>query len=395
MNTRISRTAALWLLTALILLGTSGANSNVTAQTAAPTATPKGGAADHLLGPDSAHLTIVMYGDFQCQLCIDIARTLAILRQRYPEDVRVIWRHFPQKENDKARLAALASEAASAQGKFWEMHDQLFIQQPTWRALPVDQFRAKLTEYAKTIGVADLGKFDTELNQQTYAPLVDKATQEATDLDFKGVPVLLFNGLPYSGRTDEYGLDGYTRLRLLEKRWYAHQPDFRIDVNKRYTATLKTEKGDVVIELFAKASPVTVNNFVSLARDGWFNNITFHLVIPGQIVQTGDPSGTGFGTAGYNILDERDSGLIFDREGVVAMASQRGVANSASAQFFITLAPLRPATDYDGQFTIFGQVTQGIDVLRKLTPRNPFDELRFPNPAPGDKLISVQVVESK
>src|SRR6185436_11770279 len=130
--------------------------------------------------------------------------------------------------------AVLASEAASAQGKFWEMHDQLFIQQPAWRALPIDQFRAKLTEYAKTIGIPDLARFENELNQQIYAPLIDKATQEALDLEFKGVPVLLFSGLPYSRRTDEYGLDGYTRLRLLEKRWYTHQPDFRIDVNKRY-----------------------------------------------------------------------------------------------------------------------------------------------------------------
>src|SRR5207244_4670889 len=124
-------------------------------------------------------------------------------------------------------------------------------------------------------------------------------------------------------------------------------------------------------------APVTVNNFIFLARDGWYNNITFHLVVPGQIAQTGDPSGSGFGAAGYNIIDERENGLKFDREGMVAMASQRGVANSASSQFFITYGPLRPVVDYDEQFTIFGQVTQGMDVLRKLTPRNPFDELRF------------------
>jgi protein-disulfide isomerase len=91
-----------------------------------PTQQPKkGGVADHELGPDNAYLTITMYGDFQCAPCIDVARSLAVLRGRYPDDVRVVWRHFPQKENDKARLAAQASEAAGAQGKFWEMHDQL------------------------------------------------------------------------------------------------------------------------------------------------------------------------------------------------------------------------------------------------------------------------------
>src|SRR2546421_4062742 len=104
-------------------------------QISIPTATPQkktGGAADHVLGPDNAFLMITFYGDFQCLPCLGIARTLAILRERYPADVRVVWRHFPQPENNKARLAAQASEAASAQGKFWEMHDHLFISQPDW-----------------------------------------------------------------------------------------------------------------------------------------------------------------------------------------------------------------------------------------------------------------------
>lgn len=394
---------ATFILITLSLIGATSLPAGAAQPTPLPTATsvpPRstpdkqaGGAADHPIGPDNAFLTIVIYGDFQCGPCLDVARSLAVLRTRYPEDVRVVWRHFPQKENDKARLAAQASEAASAQGKFWEMHDQLFIQQANWRALPPDQFRAKLTDYAKTIGIPDLAAFNKALDQQTYAPLIDKAVQEAVTLELKGVPVLLFNGLPYSGRIDEYGLDNNTRLRLLEKRWYAHQPPMQIKLDKRYTATLTTEKGVIVIELYARAAPVAVNNFVALARDSWYNNITFHLVIPGQIAQTGDPSGSGFGTAGYSIIDELDNGLIFDREGVVAMANQRGVANSASSQFFITYGPLRPAEYYDKQFTIFGQVTQGMDVLRQLTPRNPFDELRFPNPPPGDKLISVKIAE--
>jgi cyclophilin family peptidyl-prolyl cis-trans isomerase/protein-disulfide isomerase len=363
-----------------------------------PTASPEnklaGGIADHALGPESAFLTIVYYSDFQCQLCVDVARSLETIQFRYPNDVRIVWRHFPQPENDKALLAAQASEAASAQGKFWEMHDQILAHQADWRSLPIEQFRAKLSEYAKTVGLADLAAFETALNQQTYGDLVNKALQEAIALDLKGVPALLFKGQPYSGRVDEYGLDAYARLRLLEKRWYPHQPDLTIDQKKHYTATLVTEKGNIVIELYTQAAPVTVNNFVFLARDGWYDENTFHLVVPDQIAQTGDPSGSGFGTAGYNIVDEHDNGLSFDREGVVAMASQRGVENSGSSQFFITYGPLRPAVDYDKQFTIFGQVTQGMDILRQLTPRNPFDQLRFPNPLPGDKLMRVEISES-
>ncbi len=382
--------------TAPTIAPTNALTATLAPATAQPASQParKGGVADHATGPDDAFLTITMYGDFQCAPCIDVARTLAVLRERYPTDVRVVWRHFPQKANDKAKLAAQASEAASAQGKFWEMHDELFVSQPEWRDLPPDKFRAKLTDYAKLIGVPDMAAFNASLDQQTYAPLIDQAIQEALDLDFKGVPVLLFNGLPYSGRIDEYGLDGYTRLRLLEKRWYKQQPYLQIDRNKHYTATLVTEKGSIVIELYTRAAIVTVNNFVFLARSGWYDNITFHRVIPGQIAQTGDPSGTGFGTAGYNIVDENDNGLSFDREGVVAMASTRGVPNSGSCQFFITYGPLVPAIDYDKQFTIFGQVTQGMDVLRKLTPRDPFDEQRYPNPPPGDKLLRIEIAES-
>src|SRR5258708_144 len=115
----------------------------VTATTAPnPTGTPvaarKGGAADHVLGIDSAYVTIVMYGDFQCVPCTDLARSLVVLQNRYPDDVRIMWRHFPQKENDKATLAAEASEAASAQGKFWEMHDQLLAHKPEWIQMKPD-----------------------------------------------------------------------------------------------------------------------------------------------------------------------------------------------------------------------------------------------------------------
>jgi cyclophilin family peptidyl-prolyl cis-trans isomerase/protein-disulfide isomerase len=374
-------------------------NSSVVVSTLPPrpTETPRpaytGGAADHLLGTDSAYLTIVMYGDFQCQICFEVARVLAVIRNRYPNDVRIVWRHFPQPANDKANLAAQASEAASAQGHFWEMHDQLFTHQTEWSAMTPAQFRTKLVDYAKLVGVSDLAAFDQALDGQTYAPLIEKANKEAIELEFKGVPALLFNGLPYSGRIDEFALDSFTQLKLLEKRQYKKQPELVIDLKKHYTATLVTQYGNVVIDLFSDAAPVTVNNFVFLAKAGWYNDITFHRVIPGQLAQTGDPSGSGFGTAGYTIIDEADNGLTFDREGLVAMASQRNVPNSGSSQFFITYGPMQPALEYNKVFTVFGVVTQGMDLLKKLTPRDPFDELRYPNPPPGDKLIRVEINE--
>jgi cyclophilin family peptidyl-prolyl cis-trans isomerase/protein-disulfide isomerase len=359
--------------------------------TGIPTAT-RIPATNHELGPKDAFLTIIMYGDFQCDLCLDVARNLAILRDKYTADVKLIYRHFPQKDSANGVLAAQAAEAADAQGKFWEMHDQLFAHQPEWKALNPAGFRAKLDDYVKTVGL-DAAAFKAALDNGTTLKIVQQSLQDAEALQLKGVPALLFNGQPYSGRIDLWALENFVNLKLLEKRWYKAQPALQIDVKKKYRATLKTEKGDVVIDLYSDAAPVAVNNFIALARDGWYNNITFHLVIPGQLVQTGDPSGSGFGSPGYTILDESTNGLIFDREGLVAMASTRGVPNSAGSQFFITLAPLRPAQDYDKQYTIFGFVSKGMDVLKKLTPRNPFDEARYPNPAPGDKLISVTIQE--
>lgn len=363
--------------------------------TLVPTSTPeKLGAADHIFGPDKAFLTIAVYSDFQCKQCVDVARSLIAIQDRYKDDVRIIWRHFPQKNNNNARLAAQASEAASDQDRFWPMHDLLFVKQAEWSNLPSDQFRAKLSEYAKLIGIPDMNTFNTTLDTHRYAQLIEVAYQEALALGFKGVPALLFNGIPYDSRIDEYALDDYTRLRLLEKRWFKKAPTLLVNLDHHFTATLVTEKGDVEIELLPKAAPVAVNNFIFLARQGWYDNITFHLVTP-ILVETGDPSGSGLGTAGYNIVDEFDSGMLLDREGLVAMVNSfdQGLQNSASSQFFITLAPWQPV-EYTKHHSIFGRVTKGMDVLRKLRPRNPFDETHDPNPPPGDKLITVKILET-
>ncbi|HVO43278.1 MAG TPA: peptidylprolyl isomerase [Aggregatilineales bacterium] len=388
-----------WIAIAGILVGCGGTTPPtptptvyvvVVTRTPEPTKNPNG-AADHGIGPASAYLTITFYGDFQSDLCAQLARSLAVIQSRYPDDVRIVWRHFPQATDDKANLAAQAAEAASAQGRFREMHDQLFLHQPEWKALPIDQFRKRLDDYARASGVADLASFDRALDGGAYASLITTATEEALASGIAGVPALLFNNTPYDGRMEEFALDGQTRLRLLEKRWYASQPEFTINQGHRYTATLTTAKGDIVVELYPRSAPAAVNNFVFLARAGWYNGTTFDRVLPGQYAQTGDPSGTGLGTAGYRIVDEHDNGLKFDREGQVAMVESPGVPNSASAQFFITYGPLRPAEDYDGQYTIFGHVLAGMDVLKKLTPRDPSDELHFPDPPPGDKLLKVTI----
>lgn len=349
-------------------------------------------ATDQVRGELSAPITWTLYGDFTAPATVELARNLLILLERYPAEIRIVWRHYPRLGNQASLLAAQASHAAGKQGKFWQMHDQLLATQADWFNLPPESLRNTLISYAQQVGVADLTTFSTDLDSTETLDLMRRAAQEGALRGFRSSPALLLRDQPYSGRIDEFGLDGAVKLILLERRQFDQQPALQIDLDKRYNATLITEKGEVQIELFPRTAPAAVNNFVFLSRQGWYNDITFHLVTS-LLVQTGDPSGTGLGTAGYFIFDESDNGLTFDREGLVAMASQRGIRNSASSQFFITLGPM-PPEGYNGQFTIFGRVTAGMDVLRALRARDPFDVLRDPNPPPGDRLIRVDIIES-
>jgi cyclophilin family peptidyl-prolyl cis-trans isomerase len=144
---------------------------------------------------------------------------------------------------------------------------------------------------------------------------------------------------------------------------YKSAPAMTIDVNKSYIATIKTAKGTIVAELYPKDAPQHVNNFVFLARDGFFNNLTFHRVVAGFVIQGGDPLGTGAGGPGYNIPPEIKAKHT---NGALAMARQGGPAQttpSSGSQFYITLAP-QPGLD--GQYTVFGQVTSGLDVVAKI-----------------------------
>jgi cyclophilin family peptidyl-prolyl cis-trans isomerase len=165
---------------------------------------------------------------------------------------------------------------------------------------------------------------------------------------------------------------------------WSKAPDMQIDVTRQYFATLDTDKGQIVIELLPQAAPITVNNFVFLARQGYYDGVTFHRVLPGFVAQGGDPTGTGAGGPGYFIPNE-DSDLTFDGPGVVAMANSGRDRNGS--QFFITYEAL-PALD--GGYTIFGRVTSGLEVAFALTPRDPSSD---PNAPPGDKINAVTIEE--
>jgi cyclophilin family peptidyl-prolyl cis-trans isomerase len=155
-----------------------------------------------------------------------------------------------------------------------------------------------------------------------------------------------------------------------------------------------TSRGTITIDLLEDDAPIAVNNFIFLAKEGWFDRETFFLVIPDFYAQSGDPSETGRGNAGYFIEPENDNGLSFDQPGRVAMSHPEGEPDRISSQFFITMETLpNREEEWDGRYTIFGQVTEGLEIVRGLTARNPGDPLHFPNPPAGDRILSIRIEE--
>ena len=341
---------------------------------------------DWAIGPASASLTIIEYGDFQCPFCAALSPTLNQLARAYPQDVRIVFRQFPLESHNLAMLAAQASEAAGIQGKFWQMHDLLYSKQDQWSAkTPVD-FKLWLKTEAQTLGLAGT-QFASDLDSQAVITKVTDAREEISQSGIvTGTPFLFLNDIPYgSGRTDLDTLKGLVTLFGLPAR-ALKCPPMTIDPTKQYAATIETSKGDILLQLYPDKAPMTVNNFIYLVNQGWFNGVPFYRVVPGFVAQTGDPSGTGMGGPGFQYGLEISPDLKFDKAGVVGMTHGQDV-NSNGSLFFITDAA---APNLDGQFTIFGQVTQGMDVVQKLTPRDPSKDATLAAP---DTIIGITITE--
>jgi cyclophilin family peptidyl-prolyl cis-trans isomerase len=170
----------------------------------------------------------------------------------------------------------------------------------------------------------------------------------------------------------------------MAKNWNT-PPAMEIDPDKKYTARMETDKGEMVIELFAAKTPKTVNNFVFLSRQGFYDNVIFHRVIANFMAQGGDPTGTGTGGPGYKFEDEFDTSLCHDKPGILSMANAG--PNTNGSQFFITHLP---TPHLDGKHSVFGQVIEGMDVLMSIPPRDPMR-----SEYSGIKILKVLIEESE
>jgi cyclophilin family peptidyl-prolyl cis-trans isomerase len=170
----------------------------------------------------------------------------------------------------------------------------------------------------------------------------------------------------------------------LNKKQFDTIPEMSLDAAKEYSAVVKMENGkSFTICLHSEKAPITVNSFVFLVREGFFDGVTFHRVLDGFMAQGGDPTGTGSGGPGYQFVNE-DSDLVFDKAGVIAMANAGRDTNGS--QFFITFGA---TLHLNGGYTIFGQVVEGMETVNALTRRDPSKSPDFI----GDVMESVTIIE--
>ena len=169
---------------------------------------------------------------------------------------------------------------------------------------------------------------------------------------------------------------------LSNNKVYESMPEMNIDISKKYTAVIKTSMGDMSVEFFTEEAPMTVNNFINLSRDGYYDNVIFHRVISGFMIQGGDPSGTGHGEMGkypgYKFEDELNNQRSYDK-GILAMANAGPDTNGS--QFFI----MHVNYPLPYQYTIFGFVTDGLEVIDKIASVETGD---------GDKPVNDVVIET-
>lgn len=308
------------------------------------------------------------------------------LQAEFGDDMTLAYRHFPLTSiHNKATLSAEAAEAAGAQGAFWEYHDLLFERQNDWAGQTPEQAQETFIGYAEELDL-NVEQFTADLENGVYRDIVAESEAIAEAAQLGGTPSVIINGyvfplqqIPLVHQGIEFFLG---IIRLAEKQFETPLPV--IDPAKEYQATISTEKGDIVIDLFSDTAPTNVNSFVYLAQNGWYDDVTFHRVLEGFMAQAGDPSGSGFGWPGYRCGDEVAPSRSFDQAGMVAMANSG--PNTNGGQFFITLGSTPHLNE---GFTIIGQVVSGQEVVEAITLRDPEQNPDFE----GDRITTITISE--
>ena len=327
---------------------------------------------DWAIGPEDAVLTVVEYSDFQCPYCGPAGLTILEFQAAHPDDVRYVYRHFPLTFHEKAPMTAYAADAAGQQDLFFEMEHFLYETQDEWSYISdMDEFETWLRENIQaTFPEMDYEKWVEDFESEEIRAVVDESFDKvvATNL-INGTPTFFANF--YQTSYDPSVLERYIKLFSMQKNYKTSCPVVAVEEGKEYRAILHTNIGDITINLFAEEAPNLVSSFMqlALAAEGFYDNNLFHNVVDGFIAQTGDPSATGVGLAGYYLADENLNNGGFNTPGAVAMANTGKDQNGS--QFFI-------AQDLDAYFRGLYAGASDAEIEEKVAGRIDAMNVRYP-----------------
>lgn len=351
---------------------------------------------DWVVGPDDAVVTFMEYSELQCPFCAQLEPQLNDVQKLFPDDVRLVFRHrpFPVSFHDKSILAAQAMEAAGKQGKFHEFKNFMFDRQgrnpgnPEHANLPDDAFWSSVAKddfdawLEKNIGILELdpSQFFKDMYSKEIEKKVEEAADSADSLGINGTPKLFINGSEWQENDRSVRVFSiYVQLIKKQKNEYDKCAPTVIESGKNYSATISTTKGDIVVDLFADIAPTTVNSFVFLAQEGWYDGLPF--MATDEFVITGDPSDTGYGGPGYAYLDELSDDYASNIAGRLVTFALPGMNGSI---FFIIKNNLENPLERP----TFGEVVEGMDVVNALESREFVVEPAI------DRILSITINES-
>jgi cyclophilin family peptidyl-prolyl cis-trans isomerase/protein-disulfide isomerase len=330
-------------------------------------------ASDWTQGTESASITVLLYCDYQLIACANVYAEIQQLLKMHLEEIHFIYRHYPLVAfNDKSLLASVMAESAGMQGRFWEMHELLFTQQHEWLAYSSEDFVQWATgAIAELDGNVD--DFLAAVDDEDLRNSILLSLRAAVDSGIGTAPSTFIGSQQLLLPPSLHNLEAAFRLAQLYENQYSSYPDRVIEEGRTYIARIIVEQGEIVLQLFPERSPLGVNSFVFLVEQNWYEGSGMHRVIPGALIESGDPSGTGIGDPGYHFKLETDPALGFEEKGMVALASSGPGVNAG--RFFINLAPL---PDLNGERTIIGKVISGLELLEVLAQRDPDVDLLIP-----------------
>jgi cyclophilin family peptidyl-prolyl cis-trans isomerase len=329
---------------------------------------------DLVIGPENPTVTLLEYSQLTCPACASFEPLLVAMQEQYPDDVRLVYRHFLFQE--KSEITAQALEAAAKQGKFPEFKNYMFdrrsknVENPEHVNLPDDAFWGSVSEndidawleaHVTELGIEPI-QFFKDMYSTEIVEKVKANSEIAEVLKLNSTPTLYINGRRWPQDLGGFGtLPHFIQILITQEKEYDTCPPHKLESGVDYSATISSTKGDFIVDLFEETAPVTVNSFIFLAQEGWYDNLPFF--VTNDLTLSGDLSDTTWGGPGYAFLDEFSDDQSLNDIGKLATYSLAPGINGSA--FIIN----KTTQENQQDVTIFGEVTEGMDVVNALELR--------------------------